>query len=339
MLTLSRLAFTVPHQPVKAVCFGLILSLMCSCAVVETPDSTADTQPATQAVKDDNDSDPQAAIASDVPDTDIFVFQIDLAAAQLVVSFDANVTSRAGYDNQPGYIPGTNDLLFSSILDGRQSDVHRYVESSGVLTQITTTELSEFSPTPLAQGGFSAVVVEEDGTQRLWRYAESGNAVESIRGDVTGVGYHAWLKNDQLGLFIVDEPLMHLDVAGVSDTSRYTLAVNPGRSLHARPVTETLSFVQHREGELSRLMDWDGEKVTALVDMPEKVEDMTWLPDGRAITISNGKLLAWATGDKQWQEVADLSAYLPGDVTRLSVNDSGTRLAVVSSMDSPAPTD
>ncbi len=286
---------------------------------------------------EDEESDPQQDIASAVPDTDIFVFHIDQGSSQIVVSFDANVTSRNGYDNQPGYIPGTNDFLFSSILDGRQSDVYRYSEASGKLTQLTRTDLSEYSPTSLTGGGFSTVVVEADGTQRLWLYNQSGVATKPVRGDVTGVGYHTWLPNDQLAVFIVDEPLMHLDVVGVTGEARYTLAVNPGRSLHARPGTESLSFVQHRDNEISRLMNWDGTKVEFLVNMPEGVEDMTWLPDGRALTVAGGQLMVWTPGSTQWVTQKDLSNILPGEVTRLAVNSTATRLAVVSSMSPPEP--
>ena len=278
------------------------------------------------------DDDPQQDIASAVPDTDIFVFKIDPDSAQIVRSFDANVTNRAGYDNQPSYLPGSNNFVFSSILDGRQSDVYEYQEDSKALVQRTATALSEYSPTPLASGGFSSVVVEADGTQRLWRFSPTGRALAPIREDVTGVGYHAWLADNQLALFIVDEPLMHLDVVDASDSLRYTLAVNPGRSLHARPGTNTLSFVQHLEGEAARLMNWDGTRIEALVTMPEGVEDLTWLPDGRALTVANGQLLVWTPGAKGWQSRFNFGTRFPGEVTRLAVNDRATRLAIVSSM-------
>ncbi len=314
-----------------AVSILLLIALAgCASGPLEKPVSAVEQADASDS--QDEDSDAQQAIASAVPDTDVFVFKINPDTPEIVQSFDANVTRRPGYDNQPSFLPGSNDFIFSSILDGRQSDVYVYRERSRSLKQLTRTEVSEYSPTPLADGGFSSVVVEADGTQRLWHYALSGSPQKPIRGDVTGVGYHAWLPGDQLALFIVDEPLMHLDVASVVDTTVYTLAVNPGRSLHRRPGTDSLSFVQHMEGEPSRLMSWDGARLEVLARMPEGVEDIAWLPDGRALTVADQTLLVWSADSPNWQAVIDLGEYLPGEVTRLAVNDAATRLAIVSNM-------
>ncbi len=329
----------VPVFTKRLAAISVLLLALNACVSSPADKPVSDTSVATtgsvSSGPQDDDSDAQQDIASNVPDTDIFVFLIDPGSAQIVTSFDANVTSRVGYDNQPSYLPGTNNFVFSSILDGRQSDVYEYQEKTRSLTQRTRTELSEYSPTPLADGGFSSVVVEGDGTQRLWRFTPLGRALAPIRGDVTGVGYHAWLPGDQLAVFIVDEPLMHLDVVGVSDDSGYTLAVNPGRSLHARPGSGSLSFVQQFSGESGRLMDWDGSNLKALIRMPKGVEDITWLPDGRALTVAEHNLLVWSPETASWQVVFDLSSYLPGEVTRLAVNDSATRLAIVSSMTPP----
>ncbi len=324
----------VPGYCLHCVAAFVVVFALGACAAGPAASTSPETAQAKAAESgdDDDDDDPQQAIATSVPDTDIFVFHIDPALPEIVQSFDANVTRRLGYDNQPSYLPGTNDFIFSSILDGTQSDVYLYREATRTLIQRTRTAISEYSPTPLMDGGFSSVVVEEDGTQRLWRYSASGVAKEPVREDVTGVVYHAWLPGDLLALFIVDQPLMHLDVVGVNDTSRYTLAVNGGRSLHRRPGTDSLSFVQHLEGERSRLMKWDGVKLETLATMPEGVEDITWLPDGRALTIAEHRLLVWTPGASDWQAVFNLAEYLPGEVTRLAVNDAATRLAIVSGM-------
>ncbi|MEM7081861.1 MAG: hypothetical protein AAF465_03940 [Pseudomonadota bacterium] len=321
----------------RLACLLTTLAVVTACMPSALPPDTSEIDPQSESVDHDavadeaSTDDAQQAIAATVPDTDIFVFVINPATDAIATRFLANVTQRAGYDNQPAYVPGTNDFLFASILDGRQSDVYRFHSRDRSLSQVTSTSLSEYSPTPI-DSGFSAVVVEGDGTQRLWRYDALGEADVPIREDVTGVGYHAWLPDDQLALFVVDQPLMHLDVVTVQSTERYVLTVNGGRSLHRRPDTGTLSFVQHLPGAPSRLMDWNGSELTFLVDMPVDVEDLTWLPDGRALTVVDGKLLSWSPGDESWQAHADLSTYLPGTVTRLAVNDTATRLAIVSSM-------
>lgn len=332
VVTYRALNHAPPALSARPWAFAVLFFLLTGCATesgLHTDAGSEQHQDADQGQLQPDD--PQQEIAANVPDTDIFVFRIDPQSSELVMAFDANVTNRAGYDNQPSYLPGTNDFVFSSIQDGVQSDVYEYQESTRSIVQRTETPLSEYSPTPLPDGGFSSVVVEGDGTQRLWRFTPLGRALAPIRADVTGVGYHAWLPKEQLALFIVDEPLMHLDIVGVSDDSAYTLAVNPGRSLHARPGAGSLSFVQHFEGENSRLMNWDGTRIETLISLPENVEDIAWLPDGRALTVADKQLLVWKPGSDSWIVATDLSRFLPGDVTRLAVNDAATRLAIVSS--------
>ncbi|NNF15684.1 MAG: hypothetical protein HKN70_03000 [Gammaproteobacteria bacterium] len=276
------------------------------------------------------DADPQHAIATQVPDTEIFLFNLDVSIPELVTGVVGNITNRDGYDNQPRFIRGSNDVLFAGIVDGRQSDVYIYRDSTGQIEQRTFTSVSEYSPTPLTGDRFAAVVVEEDGTQRLWRYAQDGAPLSPVRADVTGVGYFAFLDAARVGLFIVAEPV-RLDIAERNDNEVSTVAYNIGRSLHMMPGGAALSFVQQHDDQPGVLSSWQlstGE-IMALVPMPDGVEDMVWLNDGRALAIDGGLLVVWRPGQDGWNTVYNLKNYLPGVSTRLAVNERQTLLAIV----------
>ena len=150
-------------------------------------------------------------IAAQVPDTEIFLAELQWQQATPTISRVRNITNRNGYDNQPMFLADGESLLFTSIRDGKQSDIYRYlIEEEQTVAFALTTE-SEYSPTPLPGGdGISVVRVEADGTQRLWRFPAANAEPEVMFADVTSVGYHAWMTGDQVAMFIVAEPSLLL---------------------------------------------------------------------------------------------------------------------------------
>ena len=97
------------------------------------------------------------------------------------------MTNRAGYDSQPYFLPDSSGFLFASIGDDGQADVYSYDLSSGAVARLTDTPESEFSPTPMTDGGFSTVRVEMDQAQRLWAFDNDGEARLLLPGAL-GVG-------------------------------------------------------------------------------------------------------------------------------------------------------
>jgi dipeptidyl aminopeptidase/acylaminoacyl peptidase len=86
-----------------------------------------------------------------------------------------NISNNPGYDNQPSFLPDSSGILFSSNRDGKQTDIYRYDIRNKRLTQLTKTPEAEYSPTVTPdRRSFSAVRVEADDTQRLWRFDRDG---------------------------------------------------------------------------------------------------------------------------------------------------------------------
>ena len=180
---------------------------------------------------------------------------------------------------------------------------------------------------------FSAVRVEEDGNQRLWSFPldrSDNGRLELPR--IYNVGYHCWLRDTLVALFIVgenDQPHT-LQVTGLKSQKLQRIASNIGRCLLKRPDGKLL-FVQKATEQTWFLKTWD-PKTNAqeiLLKMPAGSEDFALLADGTLLCGSNAKLLQFKTSrDADWKEVADLSKYGVKKITRLAASKDG-KLAVV----------
>jgi hypothetical protein len=74
--------------------------------------------------------------------------------------------------------------------------------------RVTYTPEGEFSPAVMPDGkDISVVRVEADGTQCLWRVVDKGQKSETsvILADIKPVGYHAWIDERTVALFVLGE--------------------------------------------------------------------------------------------------------------------------------------
>jgi len=260
--------------------------------------------------------------------TDIYLLRFaDLDSAGTVSV--KQLTKRAGYDNQPFFTPDSRYVLYSAILSDLQADVFRVDVQTGKEERLTKTPQSEFSPTPLPDGsGFSAVCVESDSTQRLWRFPYKGKPAPILE-NVRGVGYQAWADSDRLLLFLLHDPyLLVLANAKTGDTT--VVAENIGRSLAPIPGGSQMSFVQN-EGRSRWIASLDPatRKIERIAPAPEGSEDFAWTPAGRLIMAQGLVLSEWNPEKKQWETLAVLASQVPGKISRLAVSPDGKWLALV----------
>lgn len=290
------------------------------------------------------------------PDTDVFVAALDLAAG--TVGAPRNITSRPGYDNQPAFLADGSGLLFVMEIAPGNTEVFRHDLASGANTALTTTVEAEYSPTPLADGsGFSAVRVMAPtaqgeaytDSQQLWRYGMDGKPVAPVHPGWTRVGYHAWLDQGRLALFLVGggpNKLPNSLVLGtVADGKQVPLAKDIGRSLSRSP-DGRVAFVDQgipANWTIATLLPGDA-KPTALAPTPkvagerdnERSQDFCWLPDGALLMARGNRLLRFdpkqpAAG---WTTLAEF-ADLPGDIKRLAASRDGKHVAFVVEIKAP----
>lgn len=272
-----------------------------------------------------------AYTGQEVPSTDIYTGDLRLVDSSHEISNITNLTRRKGYDNQPSFSRGGRYMLYNSMRDG-QTDIYRHDFTNGSTQQVTATAESEYSPawTP-DNSGYSAVVVEEDGTQRLWYYTLEGEPVRPLLERVEPVGYYSWLDSTRVALFVLGEPPT-LRVADVRTGLVRTVTDNPGRSMQAMPGSSKVAWLDKSDPEnwIIRMYDPDTRQTESMIPAVPGSEDFAWTPYGSLIMARRSMVFEWDPMDiKGWTVIADLSKSGVRNITRLAVSPSGNRIAIV----------
>jgi len=277
--------------------------------------------------------------AQRLPHHDVLLFSLtqktdsvwQLGAARFLTVFNTK-----GYNNQPAFFSNSEIYLTAQTTDDTtQTDIWSLDLGSLTRTRVTATDqTSEYSPAIMPGGKrWSAVRVEEDGSQRLWSFPldrSDNGRVEFPR--LLNVGYHCWLRDTLAAFFIVGEnnaPHI-LQLVGTKAQRPQRIASNIGRCLLKTP-GGLLAFVQKATEQTWFLKTYDLKKQAAdiVLKMPAGSEDFALLPDGAYLTGIGPKLFQYhPRRDVDWREVADLSKYGVKTITRLAASKDG-KLAVV----------
>ena len=275
---------------------------------------------------------PAAAAAAGPPGTEILLLPLHVRDGVVSLGAPANITARAGYDNQPSFTPDGRSVLYTSIRADGQADIYRYHPGSRRTTRVTATPESEYSATVMPGGRrISVVRVEADSTQRLWQMALDGTDFRLLLDRVKPVGYHAWGDPRTLALFVLGEPST-LRVADVRSGDARVVASSIGRSLHRIPGERAISFVRKRSADdwwIERL-DLRSGRITPLARTLPGSEDYAWTPGGVALMAHGDSIYQWTHGDRKgWRPVAAPTLDGLGRISRMAVSPTGTQLAIV----------
>ena len=180
------------------------------------------------------------------PESDIWLFEIDVTDKAILLKKGLNATNNPGYDNQPFFTNDNRQMLFTSIRDGVQSDIYEFDLRAKKTSQITNTKVSEYSPMVTPDLSFiSVVVVEPDSVQRIWKFRKSNKKNEVaiteaqqqlVDASLDSVGYYWWLNNDSLLFYKLTSP-HSLWVTDLKSKKRVFLANQPTRSFRDRKST------------------------------------------------------------------------------------------------------
>lgn len=278
------------------------------------------------------------------PATDVFLVPLKGTAGKLDLGAPRNVSSSPGYDNQPFFSPDGRTLFFTSArgavaskCGNPQTDIYRFDLDAGQVNQVTATTDCEYSPTVTPDGKHLSVIqVEPDGTQRLWKFTIEGKSPQVLLGNVKPVGYHAWIDEWHLALFVLGQPAT-LQIADVRTGSAAIVAEGIGQSIVKIP-GGGVAFVQQagqgsaRTLTITRVTIENGKPVlkplTTAVPGAAQAH-LAWTPDGTLLMAHDGDLYAWREGQTDWQKAASLAALGLRNVTRLAVSPRGDWLALV----------
>ncbi len=270
------------------------------------------------------------------PGTDVFLLDLEMTAKGIALGTPQNISNSIGYDNQPSFY---NDdiIMFSSTRNG-QTDIAAYQLSDASRSWLTETpEGSEYSPLKVpGKNEFSAIRLDLDGLQRLYRYDYATGKPERLLNDLK-VGYHLWYNKDIVVSTVLVEDRMDLVVSHLTDQTHYTFQKNVGRSLHKIPNTDLVSYISKEYGdwEIKSLNPISGATEVICKTVPQS-EDMCWLVDGTILMGHNDTLWKYnAKKDEQWQALKTFDAHEIDHITRLQTNPNATKLLLVA--DDPAP--
>lgn len=287
------------------------------------------------------------------PDTEIYLASFSQDASGVHLGLPVDITNNPGYDNQPFFTPDSRAILFTSMRDGKQTDIYRYTVATKQISQVTHTPESEYSPTMMPSGRISVVRVELDGhnTQRLWSFAADGTDARVVLEDVTRVGYHAWADDHTLALFILGPTnnapaTLQLADTGTGRARVVDNATDIGRSLQRIPRTGPvthISFVERKR--VSDFTYWILNQVDPRTGdvqplaPPLKADgpdmDTVWTPDGKMVlTVRGADLYAWRRGAADWKSVTSLERLSLRRVSRMAISPDGKSIALVA--DPPA---
>ncbi len=275
----------------------------------------------------DDDTPPPA-----FPETEIFLFDYAADKSTDALSNGVNVTSRKGYDNQPFFTKDSDTFLYARD-DGTQTDIWEYDLSARTHRQITSTDKSEFSPTPSPDNSKISMVFErnlsiwhldrEDTNAPKWSL-ETANIEEPV-------GYFA--RNYDTGDIIYWSRYGFNVALTNSDKSEYhyisgnALPATP----HLIPGTDEFSFV-HRQGNDQvwiKAFDPATKAIRPLTPVVGSNHNYTWAPDGAILQIEDNKVHRWHETTGQWNVIADLSDHGLKSANRIAVSPDSSKIAIV----------
>ncbi len=265
------------------------------------------------------------------PDTEVFLLDIISNNNNTIQLKSAkNISNTAGYDNQPFFV--NDSILLYAGTNVNQTDIAVYNTQHGLKSWFNLlTEGSEYSPQPIPKKNtISAVRLDKNGLQRLYEYSGNGNK-NVILNDLV-VGYYVWHNPNTIVSFVLGSPPT-LVISNVKKQKHDTIVANIGRSFHKIPNTNLISYISKKSNEWTiNSINPKTKKTKILAKTLPNVEDMCWLPNG-TILMGKGNMLysLKPKKDSTWQVVGSLRNLGITNISRLAVNPSGTKLAVVGS--------
>lgn len=273
-----------------------------------------------------------AALAQ-MPETDLWLFDLEKKQNVYQAVNPRNITNRAGYDNQPAFTADGKSILYVSIRDDGQADIYRYDIKSKLQTNLTKSRVSEYSPTILPdESGFSVVVVEADSTQRVWKMAFDGSFMK-FAGDATdSVGYHSWLNADTLLYYKLTEP-HSLHALNLKTGKDVWICDQPSRAFRKTGISSRFMYAIKTDHSLEfRIYNPATKESRVYASYPSPNEDFIWHPELGLVKAENADLLRFNEKSGTWETLFSFAGAGIKKITRFAFDAKSKRLVIVNNL-------
>jgi len=266
-------------------------------------------------------------ITAQLPTTDLYMFSF-LNNGNSITLRDASYLSNFnpdGYNNQPYFINPREVYITSNLYDKEYTDFIKLDLFSKEYYRVTATDsISEYSPTPKAPNrSFSAIRVEKDGkTQSLHLYPnDHKDAGKRVLPNIDNVGYHCWLSDNEVAMFLVGTP-MKLAIGNIEDDRTTVVMENIGRCFR-QDADGTLLFIHKLSADdwYIKSYDVDSNNARIITKTVSGSEDFEVLNDGTFIMAAGSNVYSYhPERDTDWQLIADLTEYDIKNITRIAAS-------------------
>jgi hypothetical protein len=264
-----------------------------------------------------------------LPESDIWLFDIKDSSGTISFSNPVNITNRKGYDNQPAFSPDGKYILYSSQRDSNGStDIYKYDLKAKTTSQFTKTPTSEYSPTFMPDGkNISVVMVEKDSAQRLWKFPLAGGAPVCILPNIKEIGYHAWINKDSVALYILTKPSFTIQLVNVSTQNATILADSVGRCMRMK---DHLFWYTTKIGILNNVFEYHPKPKGPAWKGEIESEDYCFYKNDIWSCSENSIVSGYMNSRLGAVEVANLEQYGITKITRITLSPDRKKIAVVS---------
>jgi len=181
---------------------------------------------------------------------------------------------------------------------------------------------------------FSAIVVEPDGTQRLWLYPIAGEAPELLYDDIFPVGYYDFYDG-KAALFVLGEPnsLVYVRGKGMVDT----LDTDIGRTVKKRPNTAEISYMDRKN-----IRETSDGKAFGIATINLKTgikkeygyaipgsQDFIWIDKQHLLMAKGNEIFTKHIQESDWHSLGKVESSTHQGITRLAYSPDLNKLILV----------
>jgi hypothetical protein len=272
---------------------------------------------------------------SQLPETELFLANVEIKSNLIKIKGVEKISSHKGYNNQPCFIANDDKILFTSDIESNsKTHICSYNIKTKKTDRLSITNTSEYSASMLPnQKDFSAVMVEEDSTQRIWVFdlLKGGNK-SCLSQQTDSVGYYIWLSKDSILYYKLTTP-HSLHALNIKTNQDIWLCNNPTRSFKKVSST-TFFYVIHEETQNTiYLFDLRTKKATPFAtDNVSANQDYIWHPILGLLKSETSKIYRYSADTKVWAELVDFSSFGLKKISRFSISANGKYIALVSNL-------